>query len=291
GSYLVEKLTSDLCRTAWEEFQRIEGTGGMVNHLRSGALTRELADSLAGKRRSVATLREPVTGVSIYPNLEEEPLPRLRARRDPRRSPDDVPTAVHRAVGATIGSFEAGLEAAHGGISATDLVGLLRGTDETDDISPVATEREARPFEALRDASDQHLRAAGVRPRVFVATVGPPSETLSVTAFVTNLLAAGGMIAVVGEGLDSPEALTAGFAASGSRSAIICASPEQAPEIIPLLALEIKALRGRRVYVVGKPGRLERQWRIAGVDGFIQRNIDAVALLTDLHESEGVGRD
>lgn len=291
GSYLVEKLTSDLCRTAWEQFQRIEGTGGMVSHLRSGALARELADSLATKRRKIATLRVPVTGVSSYPDLEEEPLHNLRTSRDPRRSPDEVPTAVHRAVGATIGSFEAGLEAAHGGISATDLVDLLRGTEETDDISPVTTEREARPFEALRDASDQHLRAAGVRPRVFVAAVGYPSETRTVTTFITNLLAAGGMIAVLGEGLDGPEALAAAFAASGSRAAIICASSEQAPEIIPLLALEIKALRGRRVYVVGKPGRLERQWRIAGVDGFIQRNIDAVALLTDLHESEGVGRE
>ena len=291
GSYLVEKLTSDLCRAAWEEFQRIEGTGGMVNHLRSGALARELADSLASKRRSVATLREPVTGVSSYPNIEGEPLHKLRASRDPRRSPDDVPTAVHRAVGATFGSFEAGLEAAHGGISAADLVDLLRGSDETDDISPVATEREARPFEALRDASDRHLRTAGVRPRVFVAAVGSPSETRAVTTFVTNLLAAGGMIAVVGEGLDGPEALVTGFAASGSRAAIICASPEQAPEVIPLLAREIKALRGRRLFVVGKPGRLESAWRDAGVDGFIQRNVDAIALLTDLHASEGVGRD
>ena len=291
GSYLIERLTSDLCSAAWEEFQRIEGTGGMVNHLRSGGLARELADSLASKRRSVATLRDPVTGVSSFPNLEEEPLHRLRAKRDPRRSPDDVPTAVHRAVGAAFGSFEAGLEAAHGGIAAADLVDLLRGSDETDNISPVVTEREARPFEALRDASDNQLRAAGVRPRVFVAGVGTPSDTRAATTFVTNLLAAGGMIAVVSEGLDGPEALAAAFSASGSRSAIICASPEQAPEVIPLLAREIKALRGRRVLVVGNPGRLERAWRDAGVDGFFRRNVDAVALLADLHESEGVGRD
>jgi hypothetical protein len=99
------------------------------------------------------------------------------------------------------------------------------------------------------------------------------------------------MIAVVGEGLDGPEALAAGFAASGSRAAIICASLEQAPEVIPLLAREIKALRGRRVFVVGRPGRLESAWREAGVDGLIQRNVDAIALLTDLHASEGVGRD
>ena len=291
GSYLVERLTSDLCDAAWEQFQRIEATGGMVNHLRSGALARELADSLASKRRSVATLRDPVTGVSSFPDLEEEPLHQHRSSRDPRRSPDDVPTAVHRAVGADFGSFEAGLEAAHGGISAAELVDLLRGSDETDSISPVANEREARPFEAFRDASDQHLRAAGVRPRVFVAAVGSPSETRAVTIFVTNLLAAGGMIAVLSEGLDGPEALAAAFAASGSRTAVICASPEQAPEVIPLLAREIKALRGHRVLVVGKPGRLENAWRDAGVDGFVQRNVDAIRLLTDLHESEGVGRD
>lgn len=99
------------------------------------------------------------------------------------------------------------------------------------------------------------------------------------------------MIAVIGEGLEGLEALAAGFAASGSRATIICASPEQGPEIIPLLAREIKALRGRRVFVVGKPGRLEREWRDAGVDGYIQRNVDAIALLTDLHQSEGVGRE
>lgn len=291
GSYLVEKLTFDLCNAAWEEFQRIEGIGGMVNHLLSGALARELADSLTDKRRNVSTLRDPVTGVSSFPNLEEEPLHRLRTSRNPRRSPDDVPTAVHRAVGIDIGSFEDGLEAAHGGISAADLVDLLRGSDETDTISPVATEREARPFEALREASDQHLRAAGVRPRVFVAAVGNPTETRAVTTFVTNLLAAGGMIAVVSEGLDGPEALAAAFSASGSRSAMICASANQAPEVVPLLAREIKALRGRRVFVVGNPGRLESAWRDAGVDGFVRRNVDAIALLTDLHESEEVGRD
>ena len=91
--------------------------------------------------------------------------------------------------------------------------------------------------------------------------------------------------------LDGPEALAAAFAASGSKTAVICASPEQAPEVIPLLAREIKALRGHRVLVVGRPGRLETAWRDAGVDGFVQRNVDAIALLTDLHESEGVGRD
>ena len=288
GSYLVESLTADLCAAAWEEFQRIEASGGMTNLLTSGALARELADSLAAKRRRVVTLRELVTGVSSFPNIEEDPVDRYRATRDPRQSPDLVPTAVHRAVGAETGTFTAALDAAHGGIIASDLVDVLKGSDEKDNLAPVAIEREARPFEALRDASDLHLRTAGVRPRVFLAAIGTSSDTRAATTFVKNLLAAGGLKAVVAEGLEGEHALAAAFAASGSRSAVICATLEQASEVIPLLAREMKALRARRVLVTGKPGRLERTWREAGVDGFIQKDINAVELLTDLLEAEGV---
>jgi methylmalonyl-CoA mutase len=291
GSYLIERLTADLSRAAWEEFQRIEGAGGMVDLLRSGALARELAESLAAKRRNVVSLREPVTGVSSYPNIEEDPIYRHRAQRDPRRTPDEVPTAVHRAVGASSGSFTAALEAAHGGISASELVDVLKGSDEKDNFSPVAIEREARPFEALRDNSDKHLQTSGVRPKVFVATAGRSAENRRATSFVVNLLAAGGLIAVLGEELEGAEALAAAFAASGSRVAIICASSESDSEVVQPLAREFKALRARRVLVIGNPGRLENAWREAGVDGFIRRHGDAVALLTDLLEAEGVDHD
>jgi methylmalonyl-CoA mutase len=291
GSYMVERLTADLCLAAWDEFQRIEGVGGMVDMLRSGALARELAESLAAKRREVVSLREPVTGVSSYPNIEEDPIHRHRAQRDPRRTPDEVPTAVHRAVGASSGSFTAALESAHGGISASELIDVLKGSDEKDKFSPVAMEREARPFEALRHLSDKHLQTSGVRPKVFVATVGRSTENRRTSSFVVNLLAAGGLIAVLGEELEGAEALAAAFAASGSRAAIICASSESGSDVVPQLAREIKALRARRVLVAGNPGRLENTWREAGVDGFVRRHGDAVALLTDLLEAEGVEHD
>jgi methylmalonyl-CoA mutase len=291
GSYFVERLTSDLVAAAWRDFQRIEAAGGMIRHLQSGALARELAETLAAKKRDVARLRDPITGVSSYPNLEEEALDRHRSRRDPRRSPDLVATDVHRAVGAESGSFAAALEAAYGGITAIDLIDVVRGSDEQERLAPVVTEREARPFEALRDLSDFHLRSTGVRPRVFVAVIGSHTENRGAVGAVTNLLAAGGIIAVLGEGLDGPDALASAYAASGSRAAVICASSENASELIPLLAREIKALRGRRVLVYGHPGRLETAWRKAGVDGFIHRDADAVALLSALLEAEGARSD
>ena len=288
GSYLIERLTAELCAAAWDEFQRIESAGGMIHLLRSGALAHELAQSLAAKRRQFASLRELVTGVSSFPDIEEDPIHRHRQQRDPRRTPDDVPTAVHRAIGASSGSFTAALESAHGGISASELVDVLKGGDEMDSFSPVASEREARPFEALRDASDSHLQASGARPKVFVASIGKPSDTRESTTFVVNLLAAGGIIAVLGEDLESAESLAAAFTASGSRAAIICASAESGSEVVQQLAREMKASRARRVLVAGDPGRFEDAWRKAGVDGYVRRHGDAVALLTDLLEVEGV---
>jgi methylmalonyl-CoA mutase len=287
GSYLVEKLTSDLCVAAWDEFQRIEATDGFISHLSTGTLTRELAESLARKRLYVATLRDPVTGVSSFPNLEEELIQRHRARRD-AESPDDVPTAVHRSLSAETGSFSAALESADGGVTAGELVDILKSGDERVSLSPVLTEREARPFEALRDASDQLLRSVGARPRVFVAAVGSPSATRGARSFITNLLAAGGIVAVLGEDLEDPEAIAAAFAASGSRAAVIYSTSDRASEVIPALARCFKSHRALRVLVANDPGDLRSTWLEAGVDGFIHRNVDAVALLAELLEAEGV---
>jgi methylmalonyl-CoA mutase len=199
-----------------------------------------------------------------------------------------VPTAVHRAVGADTGSFRAALESAHGGISASELVEILRGSDEKDAFSPVVMEREARPFEVLRDLSDEFFSSTGVRPRAFVASLGKAADNRATIASVSNLLAAGGLMPVLGEDLESTEAMAAAFAASGSRTAVICASSEKAREDLPIVAREIKALRARRVLYAGKPGRLESAWREAGVDGFIQRGMDVVKLLSELLEAEGV---
>ena len=47
GSYFVERLTYDLAAAAWGRFQRIEMAGGMANQMRSGAIARELGETLA----------------------------------------------------------------------------------------------------------------------------------------------------------------------------------------------------------------------------------------------------
>jgi methylmalonyl-CoA mutase len=76
GSWYVEKLTDDLARVAWAEFTAIEGAGGLVAELTSGALAGRLAGTWEKRSKRIATRRDPLTGVSEFPNLAEKPVVR-----------------------------------------------------------------------------------------------------------------------------------------------------------------------------------------------------------------------
>ncbi|WP_432192238.1 methylmalonyl-CoA mutase family protein [Streptomyces sp. bgisy027] len=76
GSWYVERLTDELAEAGWEFFQRIERTGGQAAALRSGQLGEDLAATWEARTGRLAKRREPVTGVSEFPNLAEQPVER-----------------------------------------------------------------------------------------------------------------------------------------------------------------------------------------------------------------------
>ncbi|EMF02250.1 methylmalonyl-CoA mutase small subunit [Streptomyces mobaraensis NBRC 13819 = DSM 40847] len=83
GSWYVERLTDDLAHAAWAWFQEIERAGGQEAALRSGMVGERLAATWADRSRRLATRREPVTGVSEFPHLEERPVERRPAPAPP----------------------------------------------------------------------------------------------------------------------------------------------------------------------------------------------------------------
>ncbi|CAM5383467.1 methylmalonyl-CoA mutase OS=Streptomyces antimycoticus OX=68175 GN=SANT12839_085060 PE=3 SV=1 [Streptomyces antimycoticus] len=76
GSWYVEKLTDDVARAAWAWFQEIERAGGMAAALASGLVRDRLAETWARRGRDLARRKEPITGVSEFPNLAERPVER-----------------------------------------------------------------------------------------------------------------------------------------------------------------------------------------------------------------------
>ncbi|MFE5867982.1 methylmalonyl-CoA mutase small subunit [Streptomyces roseifaciens] len=76
GSWYVERLTDELAHAAWAWFQELERAGGQAAALRSGLVAEELAATWARRSADLATRREPVTGVSEFPHLGEQPVQR-----------------------------------------------------------------------------------------------------------------------------------------------------------------------------------------------------------------------
>ncbi|APE25279.1 MULTISPECIES: methylmalonyl-CoA mutase family protein [Streptomyces] len=83
GSWYVERLTDELAQAAWEFFQGIERAGGQEAALRAGTIGDRLAETWAARSKKLATRREPITGVSEFPNLTEKPVDRAPAPEQP----------------------------------------------------------------------------------------------------------------------------------------------------------------------------------------------------------------
>jgi methylmalonyl-CoA mutase len=82
GSWYVESLTDSLAGAAWDWFTEIERAGGIVAALDSGLVARRLAATWEKRAKRLAVRKDPLTGVSEFPNLAET-LPK-RAPRPPQ---------------------------------------------------------------------------------------------------------------------------------------------------------------------------------------------------------------
>jgi methylmalonyl-CoA mutase len=72
GSWYVERLTDDLAKLAWAQFQAIEAQGGMARALESGFIQGEVARVAEARARDIANGRIELTGVSAFPRLGDD---------------------------------------------------------------------------------------------------------------------------------------------------------------------------------------------------------------------------
>jgi methylmalonyl-CoA mutase len=79
GSWYVERLTDDLARAGWAVFTGIERAGGLLSALDSGLVGEKLAATWQRRSKNLARRKDPLTGVSEFPNLAEKPVVRQPA--------------------------------------------------------------------------------------------------------------------------------------------------------------------------------------------------------------------
>ncbi|MEM6626180.1 MAG: methylmalonyl-CoA mutase family protein [Pseudomonadota bacterium] len=271
GAWAMSSLADELAEVAWETFQAIEAAGGVAAALINGVVQSDVFQVRANRQRDVARRKLPVTGVSDFPQLDEIQAEIVDADLN----------AILAAAAQLTGTKPAdrswtSLSAAAKTATLADLI-----DDGVQDMcDPLWPTRLAEPFERLRDAAEAYADKRGAPPKVFLATLGPLAEHTARTSFATNFFAAGGVSATVGALED--------FAASGAVIACICGSDKRYVDEAPAAAKTLKSANAGRVYLAGKPGDNEANWKDAGVDEFIHVGVDVVSSLELAHAELGL---
>ena len=81
GAGGIETLTTQLAQTAWPLFQEIEKAGGAADAIAQGVIQKKVAETRKAREANVARRKDPLTGVSEFPNLGESDVKVLNVPR------------------------------------------------------------------------------------------------------------------------------------------------------------------------------------------------------------------
>lgn len=243
GSGGMEELTKQLCNGAWTLFQEIEKAGGIWAALQSGLVQNKVAAVVAARDKAIATRKEPVTGVSEFPNVFEAPVSVLQV------APSVVP------------GQSSPLVAPLKPIRIAEPFEALRDASDR-----VLSQTGARPSIFLANLGRiAEFNARATFAKNFFEAGG--IEAVTNDGFATP------------EGRTDLAALVDAFKASGAKLACLCSSDK----VYPVEAVEAaKALAGAgatAVYLAGRPGDVEAALKEAGVKDYIFLGCDALAML------------
>lgn len=277
GSGALEGLTDALCERAWALFQEIEGEGGVVESLRTGALQERIRATRAARDAAIAKRKDAVTGVSEFPFLDEKPVAVAMAVDD---APHPAPPSEAEANAKPVAAFAGLVAAAAEGAGLARLMAAPAGVAPVT-LAPLPRRRDAEPYEILRDRSDALLAAHGKRPAVFLANIGPLAAFNARATFAKNAFEAGGIAALGNDGFPDHAAMAEAFARSDATIACLCSSDALYETDAADAARAMKAAGCTRLYLAGRPGAHEAAWREAGIDAFVSIGVDLLGLLED----------
>lgn len=302
GSYYIEWLTEQLARKAWAEFQQVEADGGIYAALSAGKPQQAIEKIAAARLKNIAVRKDVIVGTNMYPNIGEKLLdPRpvdLKAvyERRAKQIADYRTSAANDAETVVLDSltnileaseeqiFNACVKAALVGATLGEITRTLRSGDaQRPCIKPLKPFRLAGDFETLRRKTDAYLAKNGVRPRVFLANMGPLRQHKARADFSAAFVQVAGFEPIYPKGFQSVEEAAQAALASGTKIVVICSTDDTYPEIVPGLAAALKAGNPEiTVILAGYPTEQIEAYKQAGVDDFIHVRANCHDLLANL---------
>jgi methylmalonyl-CoA mutase len=282
GAWMFERLTDELAEKAWAFFQEIEKQGGMAEALVSDFVGERIAAVRVERTKNIDRRKDPITGVSEFPNIHETPVNAAPASiagatRKPSGKMQTLPMPSDGAL------IKALVNAGRGGANIAAMREALLSENHVS-MTPLPSLRLAEGFEHLRDASDAFKENFGQRPKIFLANIGQVAEFTARATFTKNFFEAGGIEAVAGAGGTDTAAIVQDFKDSHASFAALCSSDEVYAEQAMIVAAALRDSGAAVIYLAGRPAGQEEALKAAGVDDFVFIGCDVHAILADAHK-------
>ena len=280
GSYYIEALTDRLAKAAWEEFQALEATGGLLAELKSGRVQSALREKRDERREAANTRDTVLVGTNHYPYLEETRLDDLH-----EDDGDAIPSEEDGEPTPT--SLDALRSALQSAPSISDVVARLRHSPE--DIAPLPSFRLSRDLEQLRLRTEKHARTHGGAPVAVLAPIGPAGPRSARATFARNFLGVAGFEVVENLRFDSPDAAAKNAAEKDAEIVVLCSSNEEYATLAPALRSALDAMGHTALMIIaGNPEALAPD---LPADAFIHRGSPLLNTLADLQARLGITDD
>lgn len=252
GARSFGTITNALVDEAWELFQSIEAKGGILALMKSGDIQKDIAAIWDEKQQRIAIRREPITGVSEFPNIHEK-LPAVDAAEIITASP--VLFADDFAGSTLAGKYQPSRK-------------------EKIVVDALPQHALDEDFEMLRARADIYIERTGSRPKVYLANIGPVSRHIVRSNFIKNFVETAGFEAVVGAGSADRQDIYKEATASGCQIAVVCGDDEMYETYLSSIVDELRDAYVSEIWVAGKFQDM------GDIDGFIQLGSNVINIMS-----------
>ncbi len=276
GSWYGESLTGQLANAAWERFQEIEGAGGMVEVIRSGAIQATLIDQADRFEEELLHREKVMTAVNEFPILGDDrtgtesfdtgPLARLEAERLAEADPVDCSALAGEDLDRL---FDRAIGLARAGARIDEMIYALDGSEE--EVDAVTPRPDAAPFEQLRKVAADHEAKTGQTLQMFLACPGPIASHVAQANWAKSFFESGGITTVPSGAVPGNEELAEAFSKGGFEVAAVCAGKDIEPDQVADLVSRLRRAGATFVYLVRPAPGVEEA---AGADDVVRDGVD-----------------
>ncbi len=302
GSFFVEKLTYEIAKAAWKEFQKIESMGGLIKALQEGYIQKEIDNVWETRKKDISKRKSVIVGTNMYANIKEEikknnypdhkviqerqtdQLQKLKAARDNEKVKTNL-DALSKVNKKSSAEFVDKLtEAILNGTTLGEISKVIHSkTGEGISINKIELRRASEFFESLREKAEEIKFIRGSRPKVFLATMGSIKQYKGRADFSQGFFEIGGFEIEYPRGFESTDDAVKAANESNADVVVICSTDEAYPELVPPIVKGIKNVNNNvTIVLAGYPKEQIEEHKKSGVDEFIYLGCDAFESLNKL---------